>query len=71
MTRKKKKKTKYLMLSSSTNKMTPLALCLDPSRSIIRSKSSARELRRIFSLIATHMLYSEARPMKRAIPWRT
>lgn len=60
----------YLMLSSSTNIMTPLALCFELSRSIILSKSSVLAFLRIFSLTATQMLYSPARAMKLAMPWK-
>jgi len=48
--------------------MTPLALCFELSRSIILSKSSVLAFLRIFSLIATQMLYSDERAIKLAIP---
>lgn len=58
----------YLMLSSSTNNTTPLALCFELSRSTILSKSSVFAFLRIFSLTATQIPYSVDSEIKLAMP---
>lgn len=58
----------YLVLSSSTNMMTPLALALVRRCSTILSKSSVLALRRIFSELAMQIPADVASSMKDAMP---